>query len=171
MAEDHQLFCYELQGFWMDVGQPKDFLTGMCLYLDSLKTKKNNQLSKDPCIVGNVIVVSTDICSWFAFLCYIYLNKPERGFGLQVRDGDFIEFEFKTRCYSYSLFTHLMFKGRDSTKLEILSSMSFHWFSILFKMILKSWLTFTANDRNLKFIEWISAFYFYAPWMTSLNLI
>ena len=24
-------------------------------------------------------------------------NKPERGFGLQVRDGDFIEFEFKTR--------------------------------------------------------------------------
>jgi len=56
MAEDHQLFCYELQGFWMDVGQPKDFLTGMCLYLDSLKTKKNNQLSKDPCIVGNVIV-------------------------------------------------------------------------------------------------------------------
>ena len=24
-------------------------------------------------------------------------NKPERGFGFQVRDGDFIEFEFKTR--------------------------------------------------------------------------
>ena len=24
-------------------------------------------------------------------------NKPEKGFGLQVRDGDFIEFEFKTR--------------------------------------------------------------------------
>ena len=22
-------------------------------------------------------------------------NKPERGYGLQVRDGDFIEFEFK----------------------------------------------------------------------------
>ena len=62
MAEDHQLFCYELQGFWMDVGQPKDFLTGMCLYLDSLKTKKNNQLSKDPCIVGNAIVVS--ILGW-----------------------------------------------------------------------------------------------------------
>ena len=24
-------------------------------------------------------------------------KKPERGFGLQVQDGDFIEFEFKTR--------------------------------------------------------------------------
>ena len=59
-------------------------------------------------------------------------NKPKRGFDLQVRDGDFIEFEFKTRCYSYSLFTHVRCKGRDSTKLEILSLMSFHWFSILF---------------------------------------
>merc|ERR1712051_709978 len=56
MAEEDQLYCMELQGFWMDIGQPKDFLTGMCMYLDSLKTKKNNQLSKDPCIVGNVIV-------------------------------------------------------------------------------------------------------------------
>ena len=74
MAEDHQLFCYELQGFWMDVGQPKDFLTGMCLYLDSLKTKKNNQLSKDPCIVGNVIVVSTFLVTQFASQFYIF-NK------------------------------------------------------------------------------------------------
>jgi len=56
MADDHQLFCYELEGFWMDVGQPKDFLTGMCLYLDSLKSKKSNQLAKEPCIVGSVIV-------------------------------------------------------------------------------------------------------------------
>merc|ERR1712018_478580 len=37
MADDAQLFCMELNGFWMDVGQPKDFLTGMCLYLDSLR--------------------------------------------------------------------------------------------------------------------------------------
>lgn len=28
MATDGQLFAMELQGFWMDVGQPKDFLTG-----------------------------------------------------------------------------------------------------------------------------------------------
>jgi len=56
MADERQLFCLELNGFWMDVGQPKDFLTGMCLYLDSLKSKKNNQLAKDPCIVGSAIV-------------------------------------------------------------------------------------------------------------------
>lgn len=28
MAQDGQLYAMELQGFWMDVGQPKDFLTG-----------------------------------------------------------------------------------------------------------------------------------------------
>lgn len=28
MATDGQLYAMELQGFWMDVGQPKDFLTG-----------------------------------------------------------------------------------------------------------------------------------------------
>ena len=27
----------ELDGFWMDVGQPKDYLTGMCLKLNSLR--------------------------------------------------------------------------------------------------------------------------------------
>lgn len=32
MAKDGQLHAMELQGFWMDVGQPKDFLTGI-LYL------------------------------------------------------------------------------------------------------------------------------------------
>lgn len=31
MAKDGELFAFELQGFWMDVGQPKDFLTGEIL--------------------------------------------------------------------------------------------------------------------------------------------
>jgi hypothetical protein len=39
----------------MDVGQPADFLTGMCLYLGSLKQKNSSQLASGPCIVGNVI--------------------------------------------------------------------------------------------------------------------
>ena len=56
MAEDGQLFCMELSGFWMDVGQPKDFLTGMCLYLDSLKSCKSKELAQGPCINGSVIL-------------------------------------------------------------------------------------------------------------------
>lgn len=56
MASDQQLYSMELKGFWMDVGQPKDFLTGMCLYLDSLRDKQSPDLAKGPCLVGNVIV-------------------------------------------------------------------------------------------------------------------
>ena len=33
MSDDSQLYAMELNGFWMDVGQPKDYLTGMCLYM------------------------------------------------------------------------------------------------------------------------------------------
>ena len=76
MAKDGDLHCMELDGFWMDVGQPKDFLTGMCLYLNFLKEKESTtaakkakitseavktgrhpQLATGPCIVGDVIVV------------------------------------------------------------------------------------------------------------------
>jgi len=56
MAESNELFAYELEGFWMDIGQPKDFLVGMCLYLQSLKGTP--LLHQGPGIVGNVLVVS-----------------------------------------------------------------------------------------------------------------
>ena len=57
MADEGELYCMELNGFWMDVGQPSDFLKGMCLYLESLRQKKSNLLSSGAGFVGNVIVV------------------------------------------------------------------------------------------------------------------
>ncbi|CAG9816861.1 unnamed protein product [Phaedon cochleariae] len=59
MATDKQLFAFELQGFWMDVGQPKDFLTGMCLYLKHLRTTDGERLYKGNGAVGNVLVDPT----------------------------------------------------------------------------------------------------------------
>uniref|UniRef100_V5GZM5 mannose-1-phosphate guanylyltransferase n=1 Tax=Anoplophora glabripennis TaxID=217634 RepID=V5GZM5_ANOGL len=59
MAEDKQLYAFELQGFWMDVGQPKDFLTGMCLYLKHLRQTNSDKLYKGPGVVGNVLVDPT----------------------------------------------------------------------------------------------------------------
>ncbi|CAL4061690.1 unnamed protein product [Meganyctiphanes norvegica] len=56
MASDGQLYAQTLQGFWMDIGQPKDFLTGMCLYLNACKLKNSFKLSKGPGIVGAVLV-------------------------------------------------------------------------------------------------------------------
>ena len=53
-----QFVCL-LSGFWMDVGQPADFLTGMCLYLGSLRQKNSSLLSNNKSVVGNVIIDPT----------------------------------------------------------------------------------------------------------------
>ncbi|XP_039951513.1 mannose-1-phosphate guanyltransferase beta [Bactrocera tryoni] len=59
MADEGQLYAMELPGFWMDIGQPKDFLTGMCLYLTSLRQKQSCKLYTGPGVVGNVLVDPT----------------------------------------------------------------------------------------------------------------
>ncbi|GJQ71181.1 hypothetical protein Trydic_g1080 [Trypoxylus dichotomus] len=57
--EDGHLHAFELEGFWMDIGQPKDFLTGMCLYLQTLRQQNSNILHNGPAIIGNVLIDST----------------------------------------------------------------------------------------------------------------
>ena len=42
----------------MDVGQPKDFLTGMCMYLTSVHEKSPEKLHTGAGIHGNVLLVS-----------------------------------------------------------------------------------------------------------------
>lgn len=60
MATDGQLFAFDLKGFWMDVGQPKDFLIGTRLYLSNLRTKAPEKLyAKENVVVGNVLVDPT----------------------------------------------------------------------------------------------------------------
>lgn len=59
MANHQDLYAYDLEGFWMDVGQPKDFLTGMCMYLKHLRAKDSDKLYKGAGVVGNVIVDAT----------------------------------------------------------------------------------------------------------------
>uniref|UniRef100_A0A8C5DXK7 mannose-1-phosphate guanylyltransferase n=1 Tax=Gouania willdenowi TaxID=441366 RepID=A0A8C5DXK7_GOUWI len=61
MAEEQQLFAMELQGFWMDIGQPKDFLTGMCMYLQSLRQHSPDRLHTAPGFIGNVLVDPTAV--------------------------------------------------------------------------------------------------------------
>uniref|UniRef100_A0A0R3S0K0 mannose-1-phosphate guanylyltransferase n=1 Tax=Elaeophora elaphi TaxID=1147741 RepID=A0A0R3S0K0_9BILA len=62
MAKHGALYAYELLGFWMDVGQPKDFLTGMRLYLKHLRDKSPSLLAHDSHIInGNVIVDETAV--------------------------------------------------------------------------------------------------------------
>lgn len=39
MVQDGELHCMDLEGFWMDVGQPRDYLSGIGLYLKSLEKR------------------------------------------------------------------------------------------------------------------------------------
>ena len=45
-------------GFWMDIGQPKDFIIGMGLYLSFLHANFPDRLEQGENFVGNVLVVS-----------------------------------------------------------------------------------------------------------------
>jgi mannose-1-phosphate guanylyltransferase len=71
MAKDKQLYAYELKGkrsekfqmkyfrigFWMDVGQPKDYLIGMGLYLNYVRHSNPERLLHENGTVGNVLLV------------------------------------------------------------------------------------------------------------------
>ena len=41
----------------MDIGQPQDFLTGMCMHLDSIRKHHPEQLAAGPSFIGDVLVV------------------------------------------------------------------------------------------------------------------
>jgi mannose-1-phosphate guanylyltransferase len=59
IAADGKLFAQELAGYWMDVGQPKDYLTGLGLHLESLRRRSPQDLADGSSYTGNVIVDET----------------------------------------------------------------------------------------------------------------
>jgi len=56
MASEGQLFSMVLEGFWMDIGQPKDFILGTKLYLNHISEAKPELLQKGPGFIGPVLV-------------------------------------------------------------------------------------------------------------------
>jgi mannose-1-phosphate guanylyltransferase len=56
MASENQLFCMTLPGFWMDVGQPKDFLAGTELYLRHVNEVNPDSLRSGEGFMGPVLV-------------------------------------------------------------------------------------------------------------------
>eukprot|EP00252_Welwitschia_mirabilis_P024890 TRINITY_DN7580_c0_g2_i1.p1 TRINITY_DN7580_c0_g2~~TRINITY_DN7580_c0_g2_i1.p1 ORF type:complete len:362 (+),score=57.13 TRINITY_DN7580_c0_g2_i1:120-1205(+) len=56
IANEKQLYAMVLPGFWMDIGQPKDYIQGLKLYLDSVRRKDSKKLTTGPYITGNVMV-------------------------------------------------------------------------------------------------------------------
>lgn len=57
MAKEGELYVYHLEGFWADIGQPKDYLMATNLYLNDLFATKPEFLSKRDNYRGNVLIV------------------------------------------------------------------------------------------------------------------
>jgi len=59
ICKEGQLHSFDLEGYWMDVGQPKDFLSGTCLYLSSLAKKNSKRLvpTSTPYVYGGNVLV------------------------------------------------------------------------------------------------------------------
>ena len=56
VAADHSLYAMRLPGFWMDVGQPPDFLTGQHMFLLQQREATPDALVTGDHIVGNVLI-------------------------------------------------------------------------------------------------------------------
>jgi mannose-1-phosphate guanylyltransferase len=56
IASEKKLYAMVLPGFWMDIGQPKDYITGQRMYLNSLREKTPQELATGDNIIGNVLV-------------------------------------------------------------------------------------------------------------------
>ncbi|KAL8152726.1 hypothetical protein V2J09_010486 [Rumex salicifolius] len=61
IAAENKLYAMVLPGFWMDIGQPKDYITGLRLYLASLRKNSPTSLACGPHITGNVLVDGTAV--------------------------------------------------------------------------------------------------------------
>lgn len=59
LAKEGKLCAYILDSFWMDVGQPHDFLTGIRLYLDFLRQQTPFRLNQSDSVKGNALINET----------------------------------------------------------------------------------------------------------------
>ncbi|CAN7008916.1 hypothetical protein IGI04_011163 [Brassica rapa subsp. trilocularis] len=63
IASEKKLYAMVLPGFWMDIGQPKDYLTGQRMYLRYLRKNAPEELlaSSGDHVIGNVIADETAV--------------------------------------------------------------------------------------------------------------
>lgn len=59
IAAEGGLFTIKLDGFWMDVGQPRDYLEGLRLWLNYLEKGSDERVTKGENIVGSCMIHPT----------------------------------------------------------------------------------------------------------------
>lgn len=58
IASDGMMYAYDLVGFWQDVGQPRDFISGTAMYLNHVDEVSPELLTRGSGFVGRVLTVS-----------------------------------------------------------------------------------------------------------------
>ncbi|TBU04419.1 nucleotidyl transferase [Hamiltosporidium magnivora] len=91
MANEKKLNCYELKGFWMDIGQPKDYLIGQSLYLKYLKIPENTIMNEsckigEGCKIGPNVVIGNNV----TIGNYVCIQNSTIFDGCVIGDGCFI---------------------------------------------------------------------------------
>lgn len=56
IVDYEMLYAMVLPGFWMDIGQPRDYIIGLRLYLESVRNRSAARLASGAHVVGNVLV-------------------------------------------------------------------------------------------------------------------
>ena len=105
LVNEKSLYSFDLEGFWMDVGQPKDFLSGTVLYLQSVSKKNPEKLAKGENIVGNVMVDPTATISPNAKV------GPDVVIGPNVTIGDGVRIERSVVMANSSVKEHSLVKS------------------------------------------------------------
>lgn len=133
MADEGQLYAMILPGFWMDIGQPKDFLIGTTLYLNSLKNKGDKRLAQGKNIVGNVFIDPTAKVSESAIL------------GPDVTIGPGVVIEEGVKLQRTVVFANVNIKAHSWVSDSIIG-----WQSVIGKWVRMEGLTVLAEDVVVK---------------------
>ena len=133
MADEQNLYQMTLPGYWMDIGQPKDYLSGMKLYLQSRLEKSKDLLTTGPNIVGNV---------WIHPSAKV---DPTAQIGPNVSIGTNVVVGPGCRIYDSSILSNTKIQGFSLIQGSIIG-----WYNTIGKWVRINGLTVTAEDVQLK---------------------
>lgn len=108
MASTGELFAMDLAGFWMDIGQPKDYLIGMCMYLASDRSKVANkdQLAHSAQDGSYTIIGDSVICAPSAKIGHGCVIGPNVVIGENVVIGDGVRLQRSTIMNDVTIGSH-----------------------------------------------------------------
>ena len=114
IAEEKELYQFELDGFWADIGQPKDYLIGQRMYIEAQQSKENKIVSKGH-NDANVIVHASAKVHASAQLGPNVVIGPncEIGEGVRIRDSTILG---GTKILSYTLITGSIIGWKNTVK-------------------------------------------------------